>query len=121
MSRLTSARTKIQNKVFNDLAGDAILQSISIATDKWGDKTETVSSSTAIKIVPYNYFGFRKEYQPFGDLGVGESDVVVPYDTVFDINDKIILDSETYLIINSEKFVLQGGVLAYTIRITKNI
>ena len=121
MSRLTSARNKIQKKVFDDLAGTATLQSITLVTDKWGDATETIASSTSIKIVPYNLFGFRKNYQPFGDLAEGESDAVIPYDTSFDINDKIILDGTTYLLTNSEEFVLQGGVLAFTIRISKQI
>lgn len=120
MSRLDSIRTKIANKIFTGIGTSGSLENVSSTViDKWGDSTLTYATSTALTIVPYNLIDYNRSYMPFGDLGEKETDAIIPYDTTFDINDRVTFDGQAYKIINSEKFLFQGGNLAYAIRLVK--
>lgn len=120
MSRLTSIQNKIQVKIFDGIGTSGTLETVNTKSeDKWGDATITYNAAVALQIVPYNLIDYNRSYLPFGDLGEKETDAVVPFDTVFGVNDRITFDGQAYKIINSEKFLFTGGNLAYAIRLVK--
>lgn len=120
MSQLTSLQNKIQAKIFDKIATDGTIETATASRDKWGDDTPSYASAVALKIVPYNNFTYRRNYQPFGDLGENESDAVIPYGTTIAEGDRITFDSQAYKIIDIEKFLFSGGNLAYAIRLVKS-
>lgn len=120
MSQLDSLRTKIQNKIFNKIGTTGSIETISSSTiDKWGDVTLTYATSTALQIVPYNLIDNRDNYLPFGDLGEKETDAVIPYDTTFTRDARVTFDSQSYKIVEMEKFLYAGGNLAWAVRLVK--
>ena len=120
MSRLSSIQNKISVKIFTGIGTDGTLETVNTnSTDKWGDASITYNAAAPIKIVPYNLIDYNRSYLPFGDLGEKETDAVIPYDTVFGVNDRITFDGQAYKIINVEKFLFTGGNLAYAIRLVK--
>lgn len=120
MSRLASARTKINNKVFEKMGTDGTIETVaSSTTDKWGDTTYVYNTAVTTKVVPYNLFDNRNNFRPFGDLGERESDAVIPYDDTFNRYSKISFDGDTYYIRDIEKFLFIGGNLAFAVRLVK--
>lgn len=120
MSQLTSLRNKIENKIFVKIGTDCTIETVaSSTTDKWGDTTYTYNTAVTSKIVPYNLFDNRNNYQPFGDLGEKETDAVLPYDDTFGRYSKITFDGDEYFIREIEKFLYAGGNLAYAVRLVK--
>lgn len=120
MSRLDSIRSKIANKIFIGIGTTGSLETVNTnTTDKWGDASITYNAATELIIVPYNLIDYNRSYMPFGDLGEKETDAIIPYDTSFGVNDRITFDGQAYKIINNEKFLFQGGNLAYAIRMVK--
>jgi len=116
---LASIRSTIQSRIFNDIGSDVTTQTISITTDKWGDKTETVTSTSTFKAVPYNTLYSIREYTSFGTLQKGETDIVVPYTATLNTNMKVVYNGTTYLIQQIEKLPYQGGNIAYVVRLQK--
>lgn len=117
---LASLRSKIQNKIFGSIASTGTVTRVTWAQDKWGDGTSTLGSSTSISIVPFNLVE-SESYQPFGDLMSGELDIILPYDTTFDTNDFIDYDGQRYIIREYEEYPYQGGILAYAVRVAKQL
>lgn len=116
---LASIRSTIQSRIFDDIGSDVTTQTISITTDKWGDKTETVTSTSTFKAVPYNTLYSIREYTSFGTLQKGETDIVVPYTATLNTNMKVVYNGTTYLIQQIEKLPYQGGNIAYVVRLQK--
>jgi hypothetical protein len=117
-SSLAKLRDKIEVKVFQSIASDAIITRISTSTDKYGDATTTLVSSSAIKSVPYNMID-TESFEPFGDLQAGELDIVLPYHATFDVDDFIDFDGNRYIIKVFEKYPYQNGTLAYAVRVAR--
>lgn len=117
---LASLRNKIQNRIFGSIASTGTIINISSSTDKWGDRTSSVSSSSSVSIVPYNMFS-REEFVSFGDLHAGELDIILPYTTTVGVDDLIDYDGSRYVIKEFEKYPYQGGVLAYAVRVAKQL
>jgi hypothetical protein len=93
----------------------------STSYDEYGTEYSQVESSASIDIVPYNLFGGRINYQPFGDLNEGDSDAVVPWDTSISVKDKLTLNSVEYEVKNKEEYLVKNVFVAIAIRITKKL
>ena len=91
----------------------------SVSYDEYGAEYSQVESSASIDIVPYNLFGGRLNYQPFGDLNEGDMDAVVPWDTVIVTKSKITLNSVNYEVKQFENYLVDNENVAIAIRMTK--
>lgn len=118
---LEKIRTTIQSRIFDSIGSEISVESIETSTDKWGDKTETTTSTDTAKVVPYNTIASDREYQPFGILQNGETDIVVPYDTEINSKDKVTYNGEEYLVQEIEKLPYSGGNIAFVVRLRKVI
>ena len=116
---LESIRSTIQTRIFDDIGSDLVIKTITTTTDKWGDATETTTASTTVKAVPYNTMYSMREYQPFGILQAGETDLVVPYNATLNTKDKVTYNSNDYLVQQIEELPYQGGNIAYVVRLQK--
>jgi len=115
-------RSKLQTKVFSALGSDATLETVASSTvSKWGDSSTTYDTGTTISVVPYNLIFSGRSYEAFGDLKAGETDMAIPYDISFGINDKITFDSVAYKVMQIAKFPLQGGNAIFIVRLTKSL
>lgn len=114
---LAKLREKLQTKIFEGLGSSGTLLKVSYTTDKWGDGTSTLSSSTAITVVPYDSVS-SQDFQPFADLQSGEVTMVIPYDTVFDDNDMILYNGVNYIIKETVDYPYKDGALAYAVRLS---
>jgi len=118
MVNATSARNKINNKIFDKLGSSGVRQPyVSQTVDKWGDSTITRSADETIVIVPYSYIDKRKEYFPFGTLEEGEVVMALRYDQTIQTKDLVVWDSKTFLVENIEGFPLQDINLVNIVRL----
>ena len=116
---LSSIRNTIQDRIFNDIGSDLTVQTVTTTYDKWGDKTETITSTDTFKAVPYNTMFSIREYTSFGTLQKGETDVVVPYTANLETDMKVVYNNNTYTIQQIEELPYQGGNIAYVVRLRK--
>jgi len=113
-------RSKLKSKVFDILGKTVTLIKQSSPTyNTRGELEDNTETSSSITIVPYNILYKEKTYQSFGDLEEGESEAAVPYDTVVDVDDKIVMDSQTYIITKLERNYLPENVVTI-IRLSKS-
>ena len=119
MSKLTSIQSKLATRVFQSFCSTITIKNISSTTDKWGDATTTLSSSTTAQAVPYNLFDSKESFEAFGDLQAGDMDMAISYDTVFSATSVIRFDSKDYLIKQIEKYPFADGNLAWIVRLSK--
>lgn len=118
---LADFRTTLNVKIFDSvIASNLSASSISSTTDKWGDSTNTFTSQGTLKCVPYNAFGNRLSYQPFGDLKEGDMDMVFKYDSGIAV-DWIVeyVDNQLYQIKAIEDYPYGDGILVYIARLSK--
>ena len=131
MTRLTSTRSKLANKIFEQLGSEAVLYPYSsTTTDKW-DTTVAFSSSTAITVVPYAFNKTVKDKMPFGDFKTGEMTMLISYDTSLNElgKDRITYDGDNWQVEEVRKYPIQGtavsgsedGNLAFAVRLVKDL
>lgn len=121
MATLAGIRNTIQSRIFDSIGSSVTIYTVSSSTDKWGDATSTVSSSTTITGVPYNLITGEKSYEVFGDLEAGQTVFILPYDSVVTVRDVIRFDSVDYIVEQIEKYPYAGGNLAYQVLCRKVI
>ena len=83
--------------------------------DELEDSTEV---STSITAVPYNIVNSRQTHQTFGELDEGDMDMVVRYDQVIAIGNRVIIESVTYYVKEVQENYLPDNV-ATIVRLTK--
>ena len=113
---------KLAKKVFatGKLASSATFYAESSAAyDDYGAKIDVAESGSTVKIVPYNLFGGRINYVPFGDLDEGDMDAVVPYDTSVSLDQKVTLAGTNYRVKSYENYLVEDTVVAVAIRLAK--
>jgi len=124
MSLDTKFRNKLEKKVFatGKLASDASFYSKdSISYDEYGSEINVTETSTSIRIVPYNLFGGRVNYLPFGDLQEGDMDAVVPYNTTVFMKQKVTFKSVDYEVKTFEDYYVENNMVAIALRLSKII
>lgn len=125
MSRLTSIRTKLTNKVFNTSVGSAItITKVTKGSDSDGGFTPGADSdgaSTVVRGVPYSQTTQQWFKVPFGESNYAESSCLVPYDTDVDAGDKASWLGKTYYVESVEDFVLGDGVVAKQLLVNERI
>lgn len=131
MVSLAKFRERLQNRLFNnDLAGTLTIKKYDTTTDKWGDATETLASSTDVTAVIYDYLSARKEFESFGEIQNSEMVAVVPYDTDIKSDSeasetdnvyKVVYGSDTFRVVEVVKYPYGGGTLAIAVRLAKEV
>jgi len=116
VSRLTSIRTTLTNKVFNaDLGTDVTIAPVTKAASTDGGFTpgvETSGTAVVVKGIPYNNATQNLFKELFGNSKAGDGTVIVPYDTVVSVGDSVAWLSKTYYVYGVEDYPLGGGVVA---------
>lgn len=121
MALIDTIRNKLQSAVFNKLGSTLTINQVSSSSvDKWGDSTITLGSNQSTQAVPFNYVYKQLSYQPFGDLGSGQLDIVVPYGTTLEKNTSVTYSSDTWRVTNIEDFIISGGSVAKVARLERN-
>jgi len=119
---LSEFRTTLNVKIFDSvIASNLSASSLSSSTDKWGDSTDSFTSvGTILKSVPYNAFGNRLSYQPFGDLNEGDMDIVFTHDSGVQVDWVVkYVDNNLYQVKSVEDYPYGDGILVYIARLSK--
>lgn len=117
----TVLKTKIESRVFDNLGSSATLTSVTKGTpDKWGDATDTDSSST-VTIVAWNHIFGRQNYQPFGDLQEGEIDIAIKSDETIGLDDEITFNGKVYKVKVVEHYILKDINLVKVARLVEEL
>lgn len=109
MTMLSDVRTRLTS-LFNTYGNDVTVTTITSSNNSRGDSTETIGSSTSVKAfvrdsskgktltkeVGFNYDGW---------------DIVFPYNTTLEINDKVTINGVNWRVKNHHSGLLQGGVV----------
>jgi len=125
MSRLTSIRNKLTQKVFNGSVGtDVDVIPVTKGSSSDGGFTPGADSDAAtvtVKGVPYSNSTSQWFKGMFGESDLAESSVLVPYDTSVSAGDKVSWLSQTYYVEEVEDFTLGGGVVAKQLLVNERI
>lgn len=125
MTRLDSIRSKLSQKVFNDSIGtDVTITPVSVGSSPDGGFTivnDTDGTPVVVKGVPFSMTNQRLFKEMFGEAPLGESSVLVPYDTVVSVGDKVSWLSKEYRVEAVEDFVLGGGVVAKQLLVNERL
>lgn len=122
MATLTSIREALDLKIWNSgISRTITLQNVSSSVeDAYGEEYDTLDAGTSVKAVPYNTFGFQRDFLPWGELADGQTDMALRYDADVQVN-SILVDtndtSVTYEVIGLEDFKFGDGVAAKVARL----
>jgi len=83
-----------------------------------GELENTTNVTTSIIGVPYNITNARQTHQSFGEIEEGDMDMVLRYDQAIAIDNKVIIDSQTYKVKEIQENYLPDNV-ATIVRLTK--
>lgn len=121
MVSLSNIQGKLNLKVFQGLGSTVTVRGITNSYDVYGDKTTTSTVDTSVSAVPFYTYFSRRTYNPFGQSNEGETDMVLPYTTTIDKGYQVIFDSKTYDVVEIEKYPLQGGNIAFLVRLKEQL
>ena len=121
MVNLTNIRNKIGVKIFDNLGNTCTVYSLSSSSyDKWGDISPTWNAGVSETVVPYNILT-PKSFEQFGELKVGELDIIAKYTSAITLTSSIVMNNKNYRVVDSESFDLAGGTLAKMFRLAESI
>lgn len=123
MGYLDSIRSKLAAKVFTtNLASTAVVETKAAEImDKWGDPAITYGTPTTVYCVPYDYVKKTLNYQPFGDLQQGQTDMVFPYNVTISSGSRITYDGSYYTVLQISPINIQNGIAAIIVRLQRNL
>jgi hypothetical protein len=112
-------RTKLQTKVFDRLGKTVtLINKSSVVYNIRGEEEGATETPSSITVVPYSTFSPFENHQPFGSLSEGETDMAIPYDVSFALNDQITMEGDDYIIKNMSPNYLPGNVV-WIVRLKK--
>jgi hypothetical protein len=101
MSYQDKIRTKLANKIFSTNAIGKTVTFISITQPTYNTRGELenwVQSTSNLQLVPYNIISEERTYKEFGPLDEGSFDAAIPYTSSVNLGDKILMESDYFLI-----------------------
>lgn len=114
-------RTKLQKKIFDTISKTVtLIKKTSPIYNTRGEIESYTSVQSTIKIVPYDITQEENSNEPFGTLSTGNFEAAVPYDTVVDKDDIILMESVNYKVTQVRKNYLPDNVVTI-IRLEKLI
>ena len=121
-------RARLQSKLWSDNSPISRVVTIytvgSTITDNYGDDYVVSTTSTTTKSIPYSKFPFQQDFLEWGELQVGQTDMVFPYDTVLD-SDSVVVDANettaSYNVVNIETFPYGNGIVAKVARLSEKL
>jgi hypothetical protein len=120
MSRLTSIRSTLSNRVFNsDLGTDVTITPITPGSSSDGGFTpsaETSGTAVTFKGIPFSNSTMQYFKEMFGNAKTGEGTVILPYTAAVNIEDRVAWLGKTYRAEEVEDFIIGGGVAAKLVR-----
>jgi len=113
---MTKTRTSISG-VIDDYGSAVTITPLTLAKDKWGDKTETAGTPVVTVGIPYDYFVNRFNYKSVGDIVDGDFIVIIKYDETIaaqagEVRYKMTYSAVEYDVTSVEDYVISGLVLA---------
>ena len=122
---MTKTRGTIR-KVIEDYGSTITITPMTIALDKWGDKTETTGTPVSTVGVSYDYFTARFNFQPAGNLTEGDVIIIIKDDETITTQSgsttyKVTYNSVVYNIISVEDYKVADTILAKQIILKKRI
>jgi len=115
MATLGEAVQLTLNSIIDTFGSDAQLYSISGATityNEEGDKTITWGTPTTIKVVPSDYLKQNREREKQGEEETNEITFLVKGTTTIVKDDKIVFNSESFIVDEVHPYYLTGTQLA---------
>jgi len=120
MVNATSVRAQIRTAI-TELGSSATRYAISVATDKWGDETETPDAGTAIVAVAYEDFPSKWNLIPAGNLVEGDTLMIVMDSVTVSVGDKITYNAIHYDVHSIEAYEIQDIILAKQLVLKRRI
>lgn len=109
---LNQIRERIDNKIFTPLGiVVTFINKQSPIYNTRGDLTGYTSNPVQAPLVPLNFIKSQISYNPFGDLSNGESDFIVPFDTVIAQDTEFTFEGVDYVIKQIEEYKFPENVL----------
>ena len=105
-------RADLEAEVFGEFGKTVTL--IKRSTPIYNTRGEEISGTdtqTSITVVPYDIIDDRRDRQPFGDIKDGEMAAAVRYTDTVNKDDKLIIESETWKVIEVSKNYLPDNVV----------
>lgn len=125
MVTLTSLRTILAEKVFNNTVGtDVTITPVTkgISTDGgFTPSTDGEGTPVTLKGIPYSNSTAQYFTELFGNVEDAEGTCILPYDTTINIDDKIEWLGTTYRVKDKEDFIYGNGVAAIQIRCNEEL
>jgi hypothetical protein len=120
MATAAQIRNQIATKIFAPYSKTVTHQVAGSHTySERGDVTTfTAASSSSIGIVPYDVTKNRETFEKFGNHNVGDLFAAVPYTVTISINDRIIMDSVTYQVMETIPHYLPDNLVTI-VRLSK--
>lgn len=105
-------RTDLENEVFSEFGKTVTFIKLSTPTyNSRGEVESSTETQSSITIVPYDIIHDRRNRQPFGDLKEGEMAAAVRYTDDVAKDDKFIIESENWKVIEVSKNYLPDNVV----------
>lgn len=124
MVNVSAVRTKLANKIFNNTSGvgsTLTVTSLTSTTDAYGEDVYTDGTATTVYAVPFNYKSYYQTFTKWGELDVGEMDILVPYDTSIGRDYKITFQSTDYKVKDIEDYIIKDSILAKAVRLSEDM
>ena len=120
---MTNARRTIR-KLVDDYGTAITITPMTLAKDKWGDKTETTGTPVVTVGVSFNIMADKFNYQPMGDISDADLIVIIKDDETIAAESgstryKVTYESVLYDVVSLEDFDLAGLTLAKQIILKK--
>ena len=115
----TEFREALDEDIFDEIGKSVTLikESLPIYNDR-NELEDSTPVETTIIAVPYNIVNARQSHQSFGEIEEGDMDMVVRYDQVIAINNKVVIDNKTFYVKEVAENYLPDNV-ATIVRLTK--
>lgn len=113
MTTQDEVRQDLADEIFNsDIAkAVSIINKSSPIYNSRGEIEDYSTSATSVNIVPYNITDKELTYEGFGNFEVGDMMVAMPYDTVINNDDVLIIEDEFWSVKSIEKNYLPDNIV----------
>ena len=119
-SRQEQIRNKLDTKVFAVIGKTVTWRSKDAPTytDR-GEEEDTTYTDSDIVVVPYNIVNSQTSFETIGDQDQGTMEVVVRYDVLIKLEDKLVIETVSWTVKDIEVNYLPDNV-ATIVRISKD-
>jgi len=112
-------RDSLDEEIFDVIGKTVTLVTVgSKVYNERGEEEDSTNVSTDITAVPYNIVNDRQSHQQFGEIEEGDLDMVVRYDQTIEIDNLVVIDSDTFKVKEVQKNYLPDNV-ATIVRLSK--